>query len=59
MSEVDDEPGWTRVELRFRAMLGVETLLAFGPGVEVLAPDDARQALARHAEATAAVYRRP
>ncbi|WP_249228241.1 WYL domain-containing protein [Kutzneria sp. CA-103260] len=56
---MDDEPGWTRVELRFRAMLGVETLLAFGPGVEVLAPDDARQALARHAEATAAVYRRP
>jgi predicted DNA-binding transcriptional regulator YafY len=51
-----EEPGWTIVELRFRSLLAVETLLAFGPGVEVRSPVEARKALARQAGATAALY---
>ena len=50
------EAGWSTVELRFRSLFGVQPLLAFGPGVEVLTPDEARQALARVAAATAALY---
>ena len=48
--------GWNQVELRFRSLRAVETLLAFGPGVEVLAPDEARAALARQAGAIADLY---
>jgi predicted DNA-binding transcriptional regulator YafY len=51
------EPGWTRVELRFRSLLAAQPLLAFGPDVEVLTPDDLRDSLRRTAEATAALYR--
>ncbi|MFE2944151.1 helix-turn-helix transcriptional regulator [Streptomyces sp. NPDC059255] len=54
--EADPEPGWTRVELRFRALAAAEALLAFGPDAEVLAPDDLRHALAHKAAATAALY---
>ncbi|MFD4636084.1 helix-turn-helix transcriptional regulator [Lentzea sp. NPDC058436] len=50
------KPGWSQVELRFRSLRAVETLLAFGPGVEVLAPVEARIALARQARAIAALY---
>lgn len=57
--EPEHEPGWTRVELRFRALPAAEALLAFGPDAEVLAPDDLRQALARKAAATAALYASP
>ena len=52
----EDEPGWTRVELRFRSHLAAQPLLAFGPDVEVLTPEDLRRALADKAEATAALY---
>jgi predicted DNA-binding transcriptional regulator YafY len=52
----DGDPGWTRVELRFRALLGAQPLLAFGPDVEVLTPAELRQILARQAAATAALY---
>jgi predicted DNA-binding transcriptional regulator YafY len=48
--------GWSQAELRFRSLRNVETLLAFGPGVEVLAPGEAREALARQAKAIAALY---
>jgi len=51
-----DEPGWTRVELRFRSLLGAQPLLSFGPDVEVLAPDELRRILADTAAATAARY---
>lgn len=51
------EPGWTRVELRFRSLLAAQPLLAFGPDVEVLTPDDLRDSLRRTADATAALYR--
>lgn len=51
-----DEPGWTRVGLRFRSFLGAQPLLAFGPDVEVLTPDELRHALAATATATAALY---
>jgi predicted DNA-binding transcriptional regulator YafY len=54
--ELEDEPGWTRVELRFRSHLSALPLLAFGPDVEVLTPEDLRRALAGQAEATAALY---
>ncbi|MFI0822487.1 helix-turn-helix transcriptional regulator [Streptomyces sp. NPDC021098] len=57
--EPEREPGWTRVELRFRALRAAEALLAFGPDAEVLAPDDLRRALARRAAATAALYASP
>ena len=53
---VPHEPGWSQVGLRFRSLRAVETLLAFGPGVEVLAPDEAREALARQARAVADLY---
>ncbi|SFR03524.1 Predicted DNA-binding transcriptional regulator YafY, contains an HTH and WYL domains [Lentzea waywayandensis] len=56
---VPREPGWSQVELRFRSVRAVETLLAFGPGVEVLAPDEARQALAGQARAIADLYEAP
>ena len=48
--------GWTQVELRFRSLYAAETLLAFGPDVEVLTPAELRQTLARKAAATAALY---
>lgn len=50
------EPGWSRVELRFRSHLAAQPLLAFGPDVEVLAPDELRRLLAEKAAATAARY---
>ncbi|SES32590.1 helix-turn-helix transcriptional regulator [Lentzea albida] len=53
---VPQGPGWSRVELRFRSVRAVETLLAFGSGVEVLTPDEARRALSRQARAVAALY---
>jgi predicted DNA-binding transcriptional regulator YafY len=59
VGEPDGEPGWTRVELRFRALLGAQPLLAFGPDVEVLTPEELRQTLARQAAATAALYTEP
>lgn len=52
-------PDWTIVELRFRSLLGVQPLLAFGPDVEVLTPEEARQTLTRLAAATAALYQPP
>ncbi|MER6959515.1 YafY family protein [Streptomyces sp. NPDC000618] len=55
-SQAEYEPGWTRVELRFRALVAAEMLLAFGPDAEVLTPDDLRQALAHKAAETAALY---
>jgi predicted DNA-binding transcriptional regulator YafY len=54
--ELEAEPGWTGVELRFRSLLAAEAVLAFGPDVEVLAPEDLRRVLARKAEATVALY---
>ncbi|MFI0780114.1 helix-turn-helix transcriptional regulator [Streptomyces sp. NPDC021212] len=54
--EPEHEPGWTRVELRFRALPAAEALLAFGPDAEVLAPDDLRRTLARKAAETAVLY---
>lgn len=56
MPTPEDEAGWTRVELRFRSHLGAQPLLAFGPDVEVLTPEDLRRILASQAEATAALY---
>lgn len=55
-TEPADEPGWTKVELRFRSQLAAQPLLAFGPDVEVLTPQDLRHALADVAVATAARY---
>ncbi|MGH3170017.1 MAG: helix-turn-helix transcriptional regulator [Trebonia sp.] len=55
----EDEPGWTRIELRFRSHLSAQPLLAFGPDVEVLTPEDLRRALADTAKATAALYASP
>ncbi|MFF4397222.1 helix-turn-helix transcriptional regulator [Streptomyces sp. NPDC001480] len=54
--EPEGERGWTKVELRFRSLAAAQTLLAFGPDAEVLTPEDLRQALARKAAATAALY---
>ncbi|MFF3336348.1 helix-turn-helix transcriptional regulator [Streptomyces sp. NPDC002888] len=54
--EPEGEPGWTKVELRFRSLVAAEALLAFGPDAEVLTPEDLRQALARKVAATAALY---
>jgi predicted DNA-binding transcriptional regulator YafY len=45
-----------RVELRFRALLGAQPLLAIGPDAEVLTPEELRRTLARQAAATAALY---
>ncbi|MEV6424891.1 YafY family protein [Streptomyces sp. NPDC051662] len=55
----DDEPGWVTVHLRFRALVAAETLLAFGPDVEVLVPEDLRQSLGHRAAVTAALYAGP
>ncbi|TQM38826.1 helix-turn-helix transcriptional regulator [Pseudonocardia cypriaca] len=44
------------VELRFRSLVAAEALLAFGPDVKVLAPDELRQTLAAKAAETAALY---
>ncbi|MFD1540602.1 helix-turn-helix transcriptional regulator [Nonomuraea guangzhouensis] len=44
------------VELRFRSLGAAEALLAFGTDAEVLAPAELRQALARKAADTAALY---
>ncbi len=57
--EPDRDPGWTRVELRFRTLLGAQPLLAFGPDLEVLTPEELRQTLARLAAETAARYAGP
>jgi predicted DNA-binding transcriptional regulator YafY len=54
--ELEDKPGWTRVELRFRTHLSAQALLAFGPDVEVLTPEELRRTLRRKAQATAALY---
>lgn len=54
--ELEEEPGWTKVELRFRSLLAAQPLLAFGPDVEVLTPEDLRRTLAAQAEATVALY---
>ncbi len=54
-----DDPERVTVELRFRALITAEALLAFGPEVEVLAPDELRQILARKAAQTAALYSAP
>ncbi|MFD9387225.1 hypothetical protein ACFWAZ_29875 [Streptomyces collinus] len=54
--EPEGEPGWTKVELCFRSLPAAETLLAFGPDAQVLTSEDLRRALARKAEATAALY---
>jgi predicted DNA-binding transcriptional regulator YafY len=51
-----NEPGWSLVELRFRSHLAAQPLLAFGPDVEVLAPDEIRRTLAERAAATVARY---
>jgi predicted DNA-binding transcriptional regulator YafY len=51
-----EEPGWTRVELRFRSILAAQPLLAFGADVEILTPDELRRSLGATAEATAALY---
>ena len=48
--------GWSTVELRFRSMLPAQSLLSFGPDVEVVAPEELREHLAATAAATAAVY---
>ncbi|WP_344577676.1 YafY family protein [Nonomuraea roseoviolacea] len=44
------------VELRFRSLGAAGALLAFGPDVEVLEPAELRDALARRAAETAALY---
>jgi predicted DNA-binding transcriptional regulator YafY len=54
--EPGDKPGWTRVGLRFSSHLGAQPLLAFGPDVEVLTPEELRRTLASKAEATATLY---
>ena len=51
-----DEPGWHRVELRFRSVFAAQALLAFGPEVEVLSPDVVRVDLAEKAQATVDLY---
>ncbi|MFJ6393404.1 helix-turn-helix transcriptional regulator [Streptomyces sp. NPDC091972] len=51
-----DDPGWTRVELRFRSVPAAQPLLAFGADVEVLTPDELRRHLALTSAATAALY---
>lgn len=51
-----DQPGWQRVELRFRSRLAAQALLAFGPDVEVLSPDSVRADLAEKARAIVAGY---
>jgi predicted DNA-binding transcriptional regulator YafY len=56
LHEAVGDPEREIVELRFRALIAAEALLAFGPDVEVLAPDELRQALARKAAETAALY---
>jgi WYL domain len=56
LPEVGGDADTVTVELRFRALITAEALLAFGPDVEVLAPDGLRQALARKAAETAALY---
>ena len=48
--------GWTTVELRFRADLAAQALLAFGPDVEVVAPQRIREMIADCAAATVARY---
>ncbi|GLY50603.1 WYL domain-containing protein [Lentzea sp. NBRC 102530] len=53
---VPRDPGWNEVRVRFRSLRAVETLLAFGAGVEVLSPDAARDALAAQAKAIADLY---
>ena len=55
-SPVPERTGWSRVEMRFRSLRAVETLLAFGPGVEVLTPEEAREALTRQARAIVSLY---
>ena len=54
--ESSGEPRRIRVEMRFRSLIAAEALLAFGTDVEVLAPLDLRQNLARKSADTAALY---
>jgi predicted DNA-binding transcriptional regulator YafY len=59
LSEANVDPEREIVELRFRALITAEALLAFGPDVEVLAPDELRETLARKAAETAVLYTLP
>jgi predicted DNA-binding transcriptional regulator YafY len=59
LSHEGADPELVTVQLRFRALITAEALLAFGPDLEVLAPDELRETLARKAAQTAAVYNTP
>jgi predicted DNA-binding transcriptional regulator YafY len=50
------KPGWTTVQLRFRSLEGTQPLLAFGPDIEILTPNDVRRHLTDTATATVALY---
>lgn len=53
----DEEAGWTTVELSFGTRsMARERLLGLGAGVEVVAPDDLRQDMARTVAALADLY---
>jgi predicted DNA-binding transcriptional regulator YafY len=52
----DQKPGWTTVQLRFRSLSSTQPLLAYGPDIEILTPDDVRQHLTDTAIATVALY---
>lgn len=56
LPETDGDPERVTVELRFRALIAAEALLAFGPDAEVLTPAELRQSLARKAAQTARLY---
>lgn len=51
-----DDPARVTVKLQFRALITAEALLAFGPDLEVIAPDELRDTLAAKAAQTAALY---
>ncbi|MEU3982874.1 YafY family protein [Streptomyces sp. NPDC026672] len=50
------QEGWTEVELRFQSLFAATALLAFGPAIEVLTPQDLRELMARKAQETAELY---
>jgi predicted DNA-binding transcriptional regulator YafY len=52
----DQKPGWTTLQLRFRSLSSTQPLLAYGPDIEILTPDDVRQHLTDTAIATVALY---
>jgi predicted DNA-binding transcriptional regulator YafY len=53
----DDPDGWIRMRVDLESRdIACETLLAYGPDVEVLAPAELRELVARRARRTAAVY---